>query len=612
MSEESGSPVGQGANEATLARHLLEVRQTLDRFTREDSRLELQQRQLQSQFAQYVEYARQAQASGQENLWRHAQARMAELQPHLNRVYEQRMYLKAQRDTLTQQQQWLLAQLGALRAQQQSVPYTAGDPGWRLPESSGNVLPFRRRRSPGRWIIGFSVLALMLIVALTLSGVIRQPFTHSSNQTTNATAPTTRSTVVTTPFAPNGTGPSNRQCISEYGQACYSPEDIQKAFSLTPLYQQGYDGSGQTIVLISAGNTDQVKDNLAQFDQAWGLPDPNLTIVQPFGPPSPYTCPSGDDDLQGETLLDVEWAHAIAPGAKLVVLVSSNNSGQSSQNNCFLYGLEQSVSYAVNHHLGQIISLSYGGSELGDIHDTAADKSSEQQEYANGHTLFQQAVKQGITILDASGDSGVTNGNDYTKAGSYWSKPNISWPASDPNVLAVGGTKLTVDPQTSSYRSETVWNDDIGASGGGLSAIYSEPDYQKNIPNQSLLQGKRAVPDVAFPADNFLIYDSTLKKPFFQNKPQWAHWVVVGGTSASTPSWAGLIAIANQIRGKPLGLVQPALYSLNGKDMHDITSGDNSYGNVQGYRAVQGFDLASGWGTPIASALLPALAKAAG
>ena len=611
MSDESASPAGQ-ANEATLARHLLEIHQTLDRLTHEDSRLESQQLQLQSQIAQYVDYARHAQATNQENLWHYAQSHLAELQPYLQRVQQQRAYLNAQRDRLTQQQQWLLAQLNSLRAQQQNAPYTPGNSAWGFPDASGNIIPFKRKRSPGRWIISFSILALVLIVALTLSGVIRQPFIHSANQTANATAPTTRPTVITTPFVPNGSGPSNAQCVKDYRQSCYGPEDIQKAFSLAPLYQQGYDGSGQTIVLIGAGNTDQVKSDLAQFDQAWGLPDPNLTILQPFGPPTPYTCPSGEDDLQGETILDVEWSHAVAPGAKIVLLISSNNSGQSSQDNCFLYGLEQSVSYAVNHHLGQVISMSYGGSELGDIHDTASDKTGEQQEFSQGNTLFQQAVKQGITIIDASGDSGVTNENDYTKANSYWSKPNISWPASDPNVLAVGGTKLTIDTQTGNYVSETAWNDEIGASGGGLSAVYNEPDYQKNIPNQGLLQGKRAIPDVSFPADNFLIYDTTIKTPFFQGHPEWAHWAVVGGTSASAPCWAGLIAIANQIRGKPLGLVQPALYSLKGKDMHDITTGDNSYGNIQGYRAVPGFDLTTGWGTPIASTFLPALAKAAG
>jgi subtilase family serine protease len=613
MSDAPGSPAGQEANEATLARHLLELQQTLDRYSKEDNRLEAQQFQLQSQIAQYVDYARHAQATNQENLWRHAQARLAELYPYLNRVQQQRAYLKAQIDTLAQQQQWLLSQLGAYRASQQGAPYyPQGNPPWGAPPyAAQNDAQPNQKRARGPLIIGFSILTLILIAAILLSGIARRPFAQNGNQTTNAPTSIPRSTPITNPFAPNGTGPSNKQCVNDYGQPCYNPEDIQKAFSLTPLYQQGYDGGGSTIVLIDAGNTDQVQANLTQFDQAMGLPDPNLTIVQPFGPPAAYTCPDGEDDLQGETILDVEWSHAIAPGAKIVVLIGSNDSGQSSQNNCFLYGLEQSVSYAVDHRLGQIVSLSYGGSELGDVHDTAADKQSEQQEFAQGDNLFKQAAREGITVIDATGDTGVTNGNDYTKGDSFWTTPNVNYPASDPNVLAVGGTKLTINSQTSDYVSETVWNDQVGATGGGLSTVYSEPDYQKNIPNQSVLQGKRGIPDVSFPADNFLVYDTTINKPFFQDKPEWAHWAVVGGTSASAPCWAGLIAIANQLHGKPLGLVQPALYSLNGKDMHDITSGNNSFANIQGYQAVTGFDLASGWGTPIASTFLPALAKAA-
>ena len=615
MSDEPESPTGQGANEATLAKRLLELRQTLDRLSKEDTRLEVQQIQLQSQAAKYEDFTGTAQTAEKENLLRYAQERLRELQPHLTRVLEQRAQIKTQIDTLTQEQQTLLAQLGAHRAARQSALDTEADPTWRLPESSAKIIKFRRRRKPGRWILGFSILALTLIVVLTLSGVIRRPFTHSPTQTTNAPAPTTRPTVVTTPFVPNGTGPSNRQCISEYGLSCYSPEDIQKAFSLTPLYQQGYDGSGQTIVLLSTGNTDQVKNSLAQFDQTWGLPDPNLTIIQPFDPPASYTCDDGEDDLQAETILDVEWSHAIAPGAKLILLIGSNTQPNSTQGICFFTGLDDAIRYAVDKRLGQIISMSYGSSELGDISDTTSDKAAEQREYQDMHNVFKQAASENITIINASGDDGVTNGNDYTKPDSYWNKPNVNWPASDPDVLAVGGTRLNTNFQTGDYTSEVVWNEPDstggGASGGGLSAVFSEPDYQKKLSNQSALQGKRAIPDVAFPAANYLVYDTSTKEPSFQNKPEWTHWAEVGGTSASAPCWAGFIAIANQIRGKPLGLIQPALYSLNGKDMHDILSGDNSYANVQGYRAAKGFDLATGWGSPIASSFLPALAKAA-
>src|SRR5262249_8830620 len=153
----------------------------------------------------------------------------------------------------------------------------------------------------------------------------------------------------------------------------------------------------------------------------------------------------------------------------------------------------------------------------------------------------------------------------------------------------------------------------VGATGGGRSAVFAEPDYQKQLPNQALLQGQRGVPDVAFPADGFLIYNSSITAlGLGKIKSEWKHWQIVGGTSASAPCWAGLLAIANQMHGKPLGLIQTTLYTLQGKGMHDITTGDNSLHGVKGYQAQKGFDLVSGWGTPIADEFLLALVQAAG
>lgn len=606
MSDESGTPAGQGANEAALARRLLELRQTLERLGKEDSRLELQEIQLQSQVAKYENYLSGAQSADKENLLRYAKERLAESQPQLTRVQEQRAQLKTQKDALTQEQETLLTRLGTRRAERQSALAIESDSTWKLPAPSGKVLKFKRRRSPRRWIFGFALLALVLIAALTISGVVHLPIASLTQSLKNQA-----NTGIDTPvFTVNATTPDDLRCVQLYQQSCFSPEDMQQAFRLNPLYRQGYTGKGQTIALLSVGNTTHIQSDLQQFDQSMGLPAADLTILQPFGPPTPYTCADGRDDLQGESLLDVEWAHAIAPGAKLVLLIGTNDSKKSADENCYFWGLGDAVSYAIDQQLAQIISISYAGSELGDIHDTPDDKIGEQQAYGEMHTVFQKAVNEGITILASAGDNGATNPNDLTNPNSDWNTPNVSWPASDSDVLAVGGTRLNIASQTSAYISEVVWNDD-GATGGGVSTVFTEPDYQKHLPDQSLLHGKRAIPDVSFPAEGFLVYDSTQTQPFFESEPLWAHWGVFDGTSASTPCWAGLIAIINQIRGKPLGLVQPALYSLNGKDMHDILSGDNSYANVQGYRAQKGYDLATGWGTPIANTLLPALAKAA-
>jgi hypothetical protein len=606
MSDEPGAPEREGASEAALARRLLSLRQELDLLGREENRAQLRVLQLRSQVIKYEGYAQEARARNQEQLARYAHEQLAAVRSQLASAEAQQAELAAQRDDLTWQQQRLLEQLGVRRPEPKAGGSLGGDFAW-TPAQAPRVIPLKRRRRRGGWVVGFSALALMLVVTLTLAGVIRLPFLHLLQQVGNAL---TQPSIDQPFFKASGAGPANQQCVTQFGQPCYSPQDIQQAFRLNPLYRQGYTGKGQTIVLLGVGNTTTLQDDARTFDQAWGLPAINLTILQPFGSPTPYSCADGVDDLAEENTLDVEWAHAIAPGAKIVLLIGSNDSHQSPQDNCFFVGIDDAISYAVDHQLGQVISMSYGSSELGLVTDTPDERAREQQAYGDDHALFHKAVGEGMTILAASGDAGVTNENDYTKSGSYWNKPNVSWPASDSDVLAVGGTRLNVDVNTSVYTSEVVWNDDLGVSGGGLSSVFTEPSYQKNLPNQNLLGGRRALPDVAFPADNMLTYES-FSPGTFQNTPQWAHWEVIGGTSVSTPCWAALIAIADQMRGKPLGLVQPALYSLAGKDMHDILAGDNSYAQVQGYKAQKGFDLATGWGTPIANVFLPALVQAA-
>lgn len=433
-------------------------------------------------------------------------------------------------------------------------------------------------------------------------------------------------------FTPAGTAPTSKACEDALAIPCYSPQQIQEAFGLTSLYKQGITGAGQTIVIIGAGNTTTLESDLKAFDKAWGLPDPpSFRILQPFGPPAPYTCHGGFDGLQIENTLDVEWAHAIAPGANIVLVIGANNERKHqpppNENKCGLDYLEDDVAYALDQHLGNIISISYGGSELGGDRDTAQDKQYEQQEFDAGHAVFKRAAQEHVTVLASSGDSGATNGKDMNNPNLFWNTPNVSWPASDPYVLAVGGTTLTVQDETGTYGSERVWNDGRGggATGGGLSVLYGEPDYQEKLQDQSLFKGRRGLPDVSFPAEsNYLIYLSGLSLPgdLGQVNSKWNGWSLIGGTSASAPCWAGLIALANQMAGQPLGFIQPALYSLQGQAMHDITTGDNNfeipvefgpggsvkkYETVQGYPAQPGYDLVTGWGTPIADQLLPTL-----
>jgi subtilase family serine protease len=456
------------------------------------------------------------------------------------------------------------------------------------------------------------VPVLLLATSHSSSTVVLQPTPLIKTSPTIAPTPTSQPSF----FKPNGTAPTIDDCQKRLGAPCYSPEQMQRAFSLESLYQQGIDGTGQTIVIIGAGNTPTIEQDLHQFDLAWGLPDPpSLKILFPYGPPVPYTCPGNEDGLQLENTLDVEWSHAMAPKASIVLVIGANNERKIAppvhETKCGLDYLEDDVNYALDNHLGNIISISYGGSELSATDETPAEKTNDQQEFTNAHAIFQKAAQQNVTILASSGDFGATNGNSIADPSSLWNIPNVSWPASDPYIVAVGGTTLQVKDAGGTYGNEVVWNDGGAASGGGLSTLYPEPDYQKQVPDQSIFQGKRGIPDIALPAEvNYSLYLSASVGDI--NPIKWPHWSVIGGTSASSPSLAGILALASQMRGKPLGDIHAALYSLQDQGMHDITQGDNSLAGVQGYKALPGYDLVTGWGTPIADQFIPALLQALG
>ena len=186
------------------------------------------------------------------------------------------------------------------------------------------------------------------------------------------------------------------------------------------------------------------------------------------------------------------------------------------------------------------------------------------------------------------------------------------FPASSPLVTAVGGTSLYADTN-GKYQLETVWNNGLGAGGGGESQQFSEPLYQKLLPNsaQKALRNYRGIPDVAYNADPntpILIYVG-----FFPN-PNDNGYYFIGGTSEGSPQWAGIIADANQLAGHPLGFLNLKLYSLaalvgQSQFFHDITIGNNSFNGVPGYAATAGWDLASGWGTPNLGKLVGELAR---
>jgi hypothetical protein len=341
----------------------------------------------------------------------------------------------------------------------------------------------------------------------------------------------------------------------------FSPSQIRHAYGFDQItFSSGTvqgDGSGQTIAIIDAYDDPNIAGDLAAFDTMYGLPAPSFTKVNQSGGTS---YPTADQSWALEISLDVEWAHAIAPGAG-ILLVEANSSG--------LGDLITAVDYARHQPGVSAVSMSWGSGEFS------------VENLYDGY-LTTPAGHAGVTFVASSGDSGSTGSPEYV---------SIS-----PSVLAVGGTALTTDV-TGNYQGETGWS----GSGGGISLYESQPSYQKGVVTQSSTM--RTVPDVAYAgasASPFAVYDTY----------NATGWIQVYGTSAGSPQWAALVAIADQglaLAGKGSldGFSQtlPSLYQLPSSDFHDIASGSNG-----AYAAGPGYDLVTGLGTPQANLIVAALA----
>src|SRR5262245_41979747 len=368
---------------------------------------------------------------------------------------------------------------------------------------------------------------------------------------------------------------------------CYGPAAIRAAYGVQPLLDAGFDGKGETIVIIEAFGSPTLEADLALFDLTFGLPaPPSVTqIHMPGSQPFDFN----DSNQLGwafETSLDVQWAHAIAPGARIVVVAAVDNDDAN---------ILAAQNFAIDNHLGHIISESFGESEV--------DMSS--QTLKANEKSYQRARNGKISVLASAGDDGATNpgqdGNEKTFR-------NVSYPASAPNVTGVGGTHLLfgaaghADPN-GGYINEVVWNEGAiggGATGGGVSVLFREPGYQHDALKdgaRATLNGFRGVPDVGY---NAAVNGGVIVATGFLGGPAF---FLVGGTSAGAPQWAGIVAIANQIGGRPLGFLNPRLYHLGkagllGAETHDITVGNNSFAGVEGFSAAPGWDPTTGWGSP--------------
>jgi len=385
--------------------------------------------------------------------------------------------------------------------------------------------------------------------------------------------------------------PTDQQCRQQLGVPCYNPQEIRRAFGVDGLLSRGDIGTGQTIIIVDSFGSPTIASDLHIFDKAFGIPDPpSFKIYTPLGT-KPFDPNNGTMvGWAAETTLDVEWSHAIAPGASIALMTSPVPETQGVQGMPQFLFLEQ---YALDHSLGKIISQSWATTE------NTLFFSGGRQVFASFNNFYQQAAADHVTVFGSTGDSGVANPNFH---GQIYPFPTVNFPASSPYVTAVGGTNLFASTH-GAYQSETAWD----GSGGGVSQTFAEPDYQVHNLNgsvQKILKGNRGIPDIAYNGSGstpILVYLSFL--------PGQVGWYLFAGTSEGSPQWAGIIADGNQLAGHPLGFINPALYSIGNSGQyssayHDVTTGNNTNSGITGYNAVPGWDPVTGWGSPKATSLV--------
>jgi subtilase family serine protease len=414
-------------------------------------------------------------------------------------------------------------------------------------------------------------------------------------------------------------GPSTTaECEQSFHIACYNPAQLQQAYGLNALYSRGITGKGATIVIVEPYGSPTIASDLRAFDRAENVPNPpSLRIIKPAGK-VPHYNPDNPDMVgwAGETTLDVEYAHAIAPGAK-ILLVETPGGGRSGT--AALSPVLTAEKYVIRHHLGDVISQSFGITEQ--AIGSAAIRSL--------RGAYTAAYANHVTVLAASGDTGAA-GLEASQT-SYYTHAVTSWPASDPLVTAVGGTHLDLDSSGNRNSADTVWNDTYSknanqlvngsngpnplGTGGGKSAVFARPSYQSKV--RGITGGHRGLPDISMSAACSGAVN--LYQTFGGQPPGW---YAACGTSESSPLFAGIVALADQVAGHRLGLINPALYRLasqHAPGLVSVRSGNNTVSfrqggkrhTVRGYGARAGYNLATGVGTINAQLFVPELARAA-
>lgn len=468
----------------------------------------------------------------------------------------------------------------------------------------------------GKFLFAMAVLVLIFGLA-TFTSRAGDPPSHAKNATVKSVMhpSSVRSPDALTDTVP---GPNYGLFTCQVGRSsrvCYDPYQMRHAYAVDNLLSTGSNGAGKTIVIVDAFQSPNIVQELNFYNNFYGLPsmnglgapnNPNLPTFTQVAPDGLTPFVTGDPNMTGwaeEITLDVLWAHAIAPGANIVLVLAKDNNDSS------LASVEK---YAVDNNLGDVISQSFGENESC---LAPADLLSYNQVYA-------EATQKNITIFASSGDQGASqqtcDGNSWVRAASF--------PASHPLVTGVGGTELhaamyclpqlgcnpATNPIPGTYLGEIAWNEfGSESTGGGYSVLFDEPSYQEG----TIHGGKqRGVPDVAY---NAAVFHGVLTYLNVPGVPVGMY--LFGGTSAGSPQWAAITAIADQKAGGRLGFLNKALYHIGqaqdhyAASLHDVTSGNNSVTEadsnnnpvvIAGFDAGPGWDPTTGLGSPIADNLV--------
>ncbi|HEU5382345.1 MAG TPA: S53 family peptidase [Ktedonobacteraceae bacterium] len=505
-----------------------------------------------------------------------------------------------------------------------------------------------------RWVTRSIALVALCVATFVPMGL---------SATVVSAAPTFMPLVSDWQFLAGGEVPPTQSSCNIVGRRCFTPDAMHQSYNYASLLAAGNEGQGKTIAIVDSFGSDTIRNDLFVFSRQFGLPVPcgadqsspstpdgncapgisprfdilNVQGSPPATPPPPNNGPGQEahNTWALEVSLDVEWAHATAPLANIVLVTTPTAETLGVQGFQQMMNAEQ---FVVDNHLADVISQSFGSGE-GAFHSG--------NDIKNLRQAFVDAQANNVTVFASSGDGGTTNSlKEPVNNPKTIPYPSVIWPASDPLVTAVGGTYLCTNATTGTSVDSTSSPSNCQASpgvreigwvngGGGYSTLFSRPGFQNTLPTGSTFVGSsvgapgpnvnmRGIPDIAYQASartGVLVY---MTEPSTTSSgtgcggtnPCDVGWFVVGGTSAGAPQWAGLLALADQIAGRDLGYINSALYQIANnpmqyaRDFFDVTLGNNQTSSIPGYSASPGWDAVTGLGSPNVANLISDLIAA--